>query len=58
MEISPRQARMTIDTSQRPAIATMLRKVPEATLYFWIIKIMATRVGETADAPGVGTWNR
>ncbi len=28
--------------------ATMLNKVPEITLYFWIIKIMATTVGETA----------
>lgn len=26
----------------------MLSKVPEITLYFWIIKIMATTVGETA----------
>lgn len=26
----------------------MLNKVPEATIYFWIIKIMATTVGETA----------
>ncbi|HRI92838.1 MAG TPA: hypothetical protein PLS93_14465, partial [Accumulibacter sp.] len=26
----------------------MLNKVPEVTLFFWIIKIMATTVGETA----------
>jgi len=26
----------------------MLSKVPEVTLYFWVIKIMATTVGETA----------
>ena len=26
----------------------LLNKVPEVTLYFWIIKIMATTVGETA----------
>ena len=26
----------------------MLNRVPEVTLYFWIIKIMATTVGETA----------
>lgn len=26
----------------------LLNKVPEATLYFWIIKILATTVGETA----------
>ncbi len=28
--------------------ARMLNKVPEVTLYFWVIKIMATTVGETA----------
>src|SRR5947208_10363574 len=27
---------------------TMLNKVPEVTLFFWIIKILATTVGETA----------
>ena len=26
----------------------MLNKVPEVTIFFWIIKIMATTVGETA----------
>jgi uncharacterized membrane-anchored protein len=26
----------------------MLNKVPEVTIYFWIVKIMATTVGETA----------
>ncbi len=26
----------------------MLNKVPEVTLYFWIIKVLATTVGETA----------
>jgi uncharacterized membrane-anchored protein len=25
----------------------MLNKVPEVTIFFWIIKIMATTVGET-----------
>jgi uncharacterized membrane-anchored protein len=30
-----------------PAIA-MLNKVPEATIFFWLIKIMATTIGETA----------
>src|SRR5882672_4045946 len=28
---------------------TMLNKVPEVTLYFWIIKILCTTVGETAS---------
>ena len=36
-------------TSQTPSPARqMLNKVPEVTLYFWVIKIMATTVGETA----------
>ena len=30
------------------SLAQILNKVPEITLYFWIIKIMATTVGETA----------
>ncbi len=37
---------MTI-TSPRPT-AFALSKVPEVTVYFWIIKILATTVGETA----------
>jgi uncharacterized membrane-anchored protein len=32
----------------RRRVAAMLNKVPEVTLYFWIIKILATTVGETA----------
>jgi uncharacterized membrane-anchored protein len=40
----------------------MLNKVPEVTLYFWVIKIMATTVGETAadylnDTLGFGLTN-
>ncbi|HEV7886502.1 MAG TPA: hypothetical protein VGO92_03020, partial [Acidimicrobiales bacterium] len=26
----------------------MLNKVPEVTVYFWVIKVLATTVGETA----------
>lgn len=33
--------------SHPPTIAQMLNKVPEVTLAFWVIKIMATTVGET-----------
>ncbi len=29
-------------------LRTMLNKVPEVTLYFWVIKILCTTVGETA----------
>lgn len=37
-----------MNTSLRESTARMLSKVPEVTLFFWIIKIMATTVGETA----------
>lgn len=36
------------NTAQALTAARMLNKVPEITLFFWIIKIMATTVGETA----------
>lgn len=44
------------------ARATMLNKVPAVTLYFWIIKVMGTTVGETAadylnDTLGLGLNN-
>src|SRR5205085_11761774 len=55
---------MTTTTMERPASfgRTMLNKVPEVTLYFWIIKIMCTTVGETAadylnDTLGFGLTN-
>jgi len=37
-----------VDTTNDRPVRTMLNKVPEVTLSFWIIKIMATTVGETA----------
>lgn len=39
---------MQLKTLTREDAKKMLNKVPEVTLYFWIIKIMATTVGETA----------
>ena len=39
---------MPAATITKPTLRTMLNKVPEATLFFWIIKILATTVGETA----------
>ena len=48
-----------------PIVRTMLNKVPEVTLWFWIIKIFCTTIGETAadnlsDNLGLGltgtTW--
>src|SRR5712691_4246302 len=49
-------------TPPRPGVAKMLNKVPEVTLFFWIIKIMCTTVGETAadylnDNLGFGLTN-
>jgi len=38
----------TIEAPSRSLGRTMLNKVPEVTLYFWIIKILCTTVGETA----------
>ena len=35
-------------TTASPALRGMLNKVPEVTLAFWVIKILATTVGETA----------
>lgn len=39
--------RIELNTLTRESAMRMLNKVPEVTLYFWIIKIMATTVGET-----------
>src|SRR5436305_6246051 len=33
----------------RPAARQMLNKVPEITLYFWVIKVLCMTVGETAS---------
>jgi uncharacterized membrane-anchored protein len=46
----------------RPALRQMLNKVPEITIYFWIIKVLCTTVGETAadflnDNLGFGLTN-
>jgi uncharacterized membrane-anchored protein len=56
---------MSTNTYAAPAPSfgrTMLNKVPEVTLFFWIIKIMCTTVGETAadylnDTLGFGLTN-
>ena len=37
-----------MNTSLSEVTARMLNKVPEVTIFFWVIKIMATTVGETA----------
>ena len=38
----------TLTRPDRSGAATLLSKVPQVTLFFWLIKIMATTVGETA----------
>ncbi len=58
-------ALMTTTTAATPELSMgrrMLNKVPEVTLYFWIIKILCTTVGETAadylnDNLGFGLTN-
>lgn len=35
------------DKDPRSGVQTMLNKVPEITLFFWVIKILCTTVGET-----------
>ncbi len=39
---------LDMDPIQREEALVVLNKVPEVTIWFWIIKIMATTVGETA----------
>ncbi len=39
---------MTAATAQDSAVRTLISKVPEVTAFFWIIKVLATTVGETA----------
>ena len=39
---------MSSPRNQHVRTATMLSKVPEVTIFFWIIKILATTIGETA----------
>ncbi|MBI5221291.1 MAG: hypothetical protein HY979_00600 [Candidatus Magasanikbacteria bacterium] len=36
-------------TTENSKLATMLSKVPEVTVFFWIIKVLCTTVGETAS---------
>jgi uncharacterized membrane-anchored protein len=35
-------------TVQKPTTRALLNKVPEVTIWFWVIKVLATTVGETA----------
>ena len=41
---------MTIgERDSRPAVATARNKVPEITVWFWVIKVLTTGMGETAS---------
>src|SRR5881227_2901779 len=40
---------MTTMTDRDSRARRMLNKVPEVTLYFWVIKLLCTTVGETAS---------
>lgn len=40
--------RQPVHTPNRDLLSTVLNRVPEVTLVFWVIKILATTVGETA----------
>ena len=42
------QSQTTNGRTDRHWARTMMNKVPEVTLYFWLIKILCTTVGETA----------
>ena len=39
---------MTTHRAAPPGTRLVLSKVPEITIYFWIIKVLCTTVGETA----------
>ena len=39
----------TLGTSRGSSARRMLNKVPEVTIYFWVIKVLCTTVGETAS---------
>jgi uncharacterized membrane-anchored protein len=40
----------------RPSLLQMLNKVPEVTLYFWVIKCLCTTIGETLSDNVTSTW--
>ena len=44
----PSQSEHTLSTTQQTTTARLINRVPEVTLVFWILKILATTVGETA----------
>src|ERR1700755_2985881 len=49
---------MSAYTADRPGrtLRAMLNKVPEVTLYFWVIKCLCTTIGETFSDNLVTKW--
>jgi uncharacterized membrane-anchored protein len=45
---SPAKERRTLETTQDSNLGKLVNRVPEVTLVFWVLKILATTVGETA----------
>ncbi|MFE3181116.1 hypothetical protein ACFXKR_09495 [Streptomyces violascens] len=47
----------TQNTARRAApLGVQWNKAPEVTLYFWVIKVLCTTVGETAADSSNRTW--
>ncbi|MDT4940092.1 MAG: hypothetical protein QOJ34_181 [Pseudonocardiales bacterium] len=38
---------MSAHTAEKPTAIRMLNKVPEVTIYFWVVKVLCTTVGES-----------
>ena len=47
---------LTSSAPGRPSARQLLNKVPEVTLYFWIIKCLCTTIGETFSDNLTTTW--
>ena len=47
---------LSANTLDRTTLHRMLNKVPEVTLYFWIIKCLCTTIGETFSDNLTATW--
>jgi uncharacterized membrane-anchored protein len=47
---------MTTISPARPSLRQMLNKVPEVTLYFWVIKCLCTTIGETFSDNLTASW--
>src|SRR6202171_6848491 len=45
--VSPAKERRTLETTQDSNFGKLVNRVPEVTLVFWVLKILATTVGET-----------